>query len=129
MRKIRFSLVVLAALLVGPSVFAQRQMEKLGRGLVAVRTGPGTAYVGWRLLGTDAENVGFNVLRSADGGVPVQRNGALITNSCNFTDNTINFAQSNAYYLQPVAGGVTQALSAPFGLGINPATQQYLNLP
>lgn len=58
MRKIRFSLLVLAALLVVPSTFAQRQMEKLGRGIIAMRTGTSTAYVGWRLLGTDAESIG-----------------------------------------------------------------------
>ena len=129
MRKIRFCLLVLAMLLVVPVAFAQRQMEKLGRGVVAVRTGTSTSYVGWRLLGTDAENVGFNVLRSANGAAATQLNGSLITNSCNFTDSTINYAVSNAYFIQPVVSGVTQTLSAPFGLAANPPTQQYLNIP
>lgn len=128
MRKICFALVLFALLLGISSAPAQRQMEKLGRGVVAVRTGTGTAYVGWRLLGTDAENVGFNLLRSANGTPAVQLNGALLTNSCNFSDSTINFAVSNAYFIQPVVSGVTQALSAPFGLAANPATQQYLNI-
>lgn len=126
---IKFKLLVVLALLVTPAAFAQRQMEKLGRGVVAVRTGTSTAYVGWRLLGTDPENVGFNILRSANGGPLVQLNGALITASCNYTDNSLNFANSNAYFLQPVVGSVTQALSAPFGLAANPVTQQYLNIP
>ncbi len=129
MNKHKFYLLVLGALLVGPSLLAQRQMEKLGRGVVAVRTGTSTAYVGWRLLGTDPENIGFNVLRSANGGVLVQRNGALLTSSCNFADTSVNFAQSNAYFLQPVVAGVTQALSAPFGLAANVPTQQFLNIP
>lgn len=128
MRKIRFALVLLALLLGIAPALAQRQLEKLGRGLVAVRTGPSTAYIGWRLLGTDAENVGFNLFRSANGAAAVQLNGALLTTNCNFTDSTINFAVSNAYFIQPVVSGVTQALSAPFGLAANPATQQYLNL-
>jgi len=121
-------LCVLALLAFHPTAMAQRQMEKLGRGVVAVRASASTAYVGWRLLGTDAEDVGFNVLRSANGGAFVQLNGALVTNSCNFTDSTINFAVSNAYFIQPVVSGATQALSAPFGLVANPATQQYLNI-
>jgi autotransporter-associated beta strand protein len=129
MRKIRVGLGVFALLLITFAAFAQRQMELLGRGVVAMRTGPSSAYVGWRLLGTDPENIGFNLLRSANGGALVQVNGALITSSCNFADSTINFAVSNAYFLQPVVGSVTQALSAPFGLVVNPATQQYLNLP
>ena len=121
--------LLLAIVSVAPSAFSQRQMEKLGRGIVAVRTGTSSAYVGWRLLGTDAENVGFNVLRSANGATAVQLNGSLITNSCNFTDSTINYAVSNAYLIQPVVSGVTQALSAPFGLAANLPTQQYINIP
>ncbi|HEX5218031.1 MAG TPA: autotransporter-associated beta strand repeat-containing protein [Verrucomicrobiae bacterium] len=127
--KFKYGLWVLALLAFLPAAVAQRQMEKLGRGIVAVRAGPGSAYVGWRLLGTDAENVGFNLLRSANGGALVQLNGALITSSCNFTDNSINFAVSNAYFIQPVVSGVTQTLSAPFGLSANAPTQQYLNIP
>lgn len=128
MRKISFSLLLLTTWFVLPSALAQRQMEKLGRGIIAMRTGTSTAYVGWRLLGTDAENLGFNLLRSVNGAAPTQLNGALITASCNFTDSTINFANSNAYFIQPVVGSVTQALSAPFGLAANPPTQQYLNI-
>src|SRR5688572_22504293 len=110
MFKNKSSLLFLTLFLVVPATFAQRQMEKLGRGIVAVRTGANTAYVGWRLLGTDAENVGFNLLRSANGAAPVQLNGALITASCNFTDSTVNFAISNAYFIQPFVAGLTQAL-------------------
>jgi hypothetical protein len=51
---------------------AQRQLEKLGRGVVAVRTGTSSVYVGWRLLGTDPGDIGFNLYRSANGGAPVK---------------------------------------------------------
>ncbi len=124
----RSLVLLLVVVSVAPSALAQRQVEKLGRGIVAVRTGAGSSYVGWRLLGTDAENVGFNVLRSANGAAATQLNGSLLTNSCNFTDSTINYAVSNAYFIQPVVSGVTQAVSTPFGLAANPATQQYINI-
>ena len=39
---------------------AQRQMEKLGRGVVALHSATSQAYVGWRLLATDPTDVGFN---------------------------------------------------------------------
>jgi autotransporter-associated beta strand protein len=129
MKRIRFLAIPLVLLVSIFAALAQRQMEQLGRGVVAVRTGTSTAYVGWRLLGTDPENIGFNVLRSVNGATPVQRNGALLTSSCNFTDPSVNFAQSNAYFLQPVVAGVTQALSAAFGMPANIPTQQYLNIP
>src|SRR5687768_14008107 len=44
-----------------------RQMEYLNRGLVALRTGPSSAYVGWRMLGTDPSEIAFNLYRSAEG--------------------------------------------------------------
>ena len=34
-------------------VHAQRQMEKLGRGVVAVRNGSDSVFVSWRILGTE----------------------------------------------------------------------------
>ncbi len=43
---------------------AQRQMERLGRGLVAVRQTDGTVFVGWRLLGTDPDDIAFNLYRA-----------------------------------------------------------------
>ena len=51
---------------------AQRQMEKLGRGVVALRTGTSTAYIGWRLLATDPRlalrrNAWFSVPDQLDG--------------------------------------------------------------
>ncbi|MGY4761766.1 hypothetical protein [Paenibacillus mucilaginosus] len=38
-------------------------MERLDRGLVAVKTGQGV-YVGWRKLGTDPEHVEFDLYRN-----------------------------------------------------------------
>lgn len=40
--------------------FAQRQMEYLDRGFVAVRT-PTNTFLSWRLLASDPENVSFNI--------------------------------------------------------------------
>ncbi|MGB2714990.1 MAG: hypothetical protein WBC51_12470 [Vicinamibacterales bacterium] len=39
-------------------------VENLGRGLVALRTGDTSVYLGWRLLGTDPSNIAFNVYRA-----------------------------------------------------------------
>jgi autotransporter-associated beta strand protein len=108
---------------------AQRQMEKLGRGVIAVRTGTASAYIGWRLLATDPDTIGFNVLRSVNGGTATQLNSTLITNTTDFTDTTANFAYSNAWFIQPVVGSVTQALSAPWGQPANAVTGQYVSIP
>ena len=47
-------------------------------GTVAMRTGPSTAYVGWRLLGTDAENIGFNVLQALTEAAHAEKPGSLV---------------------------------------------------
>ena len=44
------------------STFAQRQMENLSRGVVAIRQADGV-FVSWRLLGTEPMDLGFNVYR------------------------------------------------------------------
>ena len=45
------------------TLHAQRQMEALDRGVVAVYQGAGRVHVGWRMLGTDPNDVAFNVYR------------------------------------------------------------------
>jgi hypothetical protein len=105
---------------------AQRQLEKLGRGVVVMRTGTTSAYVGWRLLGTDPDDTRFNLFR-VTGGV-TNLVAANLTNSCNYSD-TADLTLANSWFVQPIINGATQAVSAAFILPANSATQQYLNLP
>ena len=71
---LRRGVVVLmtAVLSLVPSAWAvaQRQMERLGRGVVAVRQPDGKVWVGWRMLGTDPDGVAFNLYRSTAGARP-----------------------------------------------------------
>ena len=77
---IRIALIMLV--LLPASAHAQRQMENLTRGIVAVKQSGGGVYVGWRLFGTDPETLAFNVYRLV-GGDPV----ALTANlRCSLTD-------------------------------------------
>src|SRR5881296_874932 len=76
---------------------AQRQMEKLGRGVVVLHSATSQAYIGWRLFATDPTDIGFNVYRSASGGAGVKLNSAVITNTTDFLDTTANFTVSNAW--------------------------------
>ena len=63
------------------SLQAQRQMEKLDRGVVAVNLGNGKVYVGWRMLGTEPDNIAFNVYRNN-----TLVNSQPIAGSTNFID-------------------------------------------
>ena len=108
---------------------AQRQMESLGRGVVALHSATSQAYIGWRLLVTDPTDIGFNVYRSANGAAGVKLNSAVLTNTTDFLDTTANFTISNAWYVRPVISGVEQTPSAPYGLAANSPVRLYLSIP
>ncbi len=122
------STTVLAAWLT-LSAQAQRQMEKLGRGVVALHSATSQAYVGWRLLATDPTEVGFNLYRSANGGAGVKLNPLPLTNTTDFLDTTANLTVSNAWYVVPVISGVEQTPSAAAGLTANSPVRQYISWP
>ncbi|GAB2964185.1 hypothetical protein GCM10027048_36930 [Hymenobacter coalescens] len=94
----------IAALLLAAPAHAQKHLEKLNRGVVAVRTNPGEVYVGWRLFGTDPAGIAFNVYRNGQKVTP-----APLTGATNFVDQA---AADAVYTVRPVVGGVEQAASA-----------------
>jgi rhamnogalacturonan endolyase len=110
-------------------VTAPRQMENLGRGMIAVHKGADSVYVGWRMLGTEPQNIAFNLYRKTGSSAPVKLNKKPITESTNYVDTKVDFTQPNAYFVKVVADGVEQAASKPFTLAANAPVQQYLNIP
>jgi len=58
------ALFAVASLGFSTEAHAQRQMEKLDRGVVAVHQADGQVFVSWRLLATDPDGVAFNVYRT-----------------------------------------------------------------
>jgi rhamnogalacturonan endolyase len=95
---------------------AGRQMESLGRGVVAVDRGDGSVLVSWRLLGTDPDGIAFSLYRSTGSGDPVKLTGAPITESTNYVDREVNLGQTQSYSVRPVAGGAEQAPSRSYTL-------------
>ena len=59
-------LLLLLTIPLGLAVSAQRQMEYLGRGVIAVRDGK-HIFVSWRLLATDPPDQAFDLYRVKDG--------------------------------------------------------------
>jgi len=81
-------------------------MEKLGRGVVAIHQSDGKVHVGWRLLGTDPDGIGFNVYRSAGGGGPVKLTPRPLTTATEFVDGSADLGRANAYFVRPVVKGL-----------------------
>jgi rhamnogalacturonan endolyase len=92
---------------------AQRQMENLTRGTVAVRQGDGGVFVSWRLFGTDPEGIAFNLYRVANGETQARVNDQPIADSTNFIDRNAGTNQTLAYFVRPVVKGKELKPSKP----------------
>ena len=110
-------------------VSGPRQMENLGRGVVAVRANQREVFVSWRLLGLEPNGLQFNLYRATSGGAPVKLNAAPLDKGTNFTDKTADLAQSNAYFVRPVANGAEGAASAAYTLAANAPPEQIIRIP
>ena len=78
--------------------------------MVALRTSSTQVYVGWRLLGNDPGDVGFNLYRSANGGAAVKVNSATLTNTTDYVDAPANLSTTAyTYSVKPVLNGVEVA--------------------
>jgi hypothetical protein len=129
MLMLRPLLLIFLILLSGRALQAQRQLEDLGRGVVAVHQGAGKVYVGWRMLGTDPADIAFNLYRTTGKGKPLRLNRQPLTASTNFTDQVPDLGQGNAYFVRPVVKGKEQEASAAFTLPAQAPVQPYLSIP
>jgi len=123
------ALAIMVILCLTGSIQAQRQMEKLGRGMVAINQGGGKVYVGWRMLGTDPDNIAFNLYRTTGGGRAVKLNDQPITQSTNYVDNGVDLSRSNSYFVKPVLEGEQQQAGAAFALHADAPAQPYISIP
>ncbi len=80
-----------------------RQVEKLDRGVVSVRSGSGN-LVSWRWLATDPDNVVFNVYRAG-----TKVNSAPLTGATDYLDS--GAAADASYTVRAVVNGAEQAAS------------------
>ena len=105
-----------------------RQMEKLGRGVVAVQFEAGKVFVGWRVLGTDPSELSFNLYRSTGGKKAVKLNQQPLVAASSFVDEHADLTSSNTYFVRPVLNRREGAPSASFILPANSPVRQYLSV-
>jgi rhamnogalacturonan endolyase len=109
-----------------------RQMETLGRGVIAIKSEPQKIVVSWRVLGPDPAVIAFNLYRSADGSVPEKLNPAPLTGATHFTDTTFNPAATNTYSVRAILAGAEQPPSARSVVATIPANapaRPYFSIP
>jgi rhamnogalacturonan endolyase len=124
---VRTTIVATLTFAVSHPLLAQPVMERLGRGVVAVRTGETSAYVGWRLLATDPPDTAFNVYRASGTKPPVRLNKAPLTRTTDFVD-TIEQKIAYTYTVRAVSRGTELASGAPFVLAADTPIRQFLTV-
>jgi rhamnogalacturonan endolyase len=129
MMRTKIAILIGTVLLCAAEASAQRQMEALGRGVVAVNQGGGKVFVSWRMLGTDPEEIAFNLYRSTAGAVPAKLNNEPIQDSTNFADTDAKLDEATAYFVRPVLNGKEQQPSVPFRLPPHAPAQPFISIP
>jgi rhamnogalacturonan endolyase len=121
-------LTSLAAILLPSPLPAQRQMETLGRGLVALRQTDEKTFLSWRILGTEPGSVGFHVYRQTGDELPTKLNAVPLRTS-NFVDTTADARKSCTYFVRAVRDGGELAPSATVTVAPGAALRSYLSIP
>ena len=121
-----FSLLLLVS---GPLANAQRQMENLNRGIIVIRKANDSVYIGWRILGTEPDEIAFNIYRQSGDGKPVKLNKKPITESTNYEEGNVNFKTDNSYFVKAVLKDMEQEKSKSFTIKAGAPVQQYINIP
>ncbi|WP_229412997.1 rhamnogalacturonan lyase [Massilia alkalitolerans] len=100
-----------------PAPLVGKQIERLDRGAVAMKTPAGAQFIGWRALATDPAGTRFNVYRNN------KKLNAAPLDVTNFTDST--GTGQDRYYVRAVVNGREQKAEG----GISPAAVQWKLIP
>ncbi|KDN54454.1 rhamnogalacturonan lyase [Flavobacterium seoulense] len=115
LRKLSFLLLLVFG--ISSQMQAQRIVEKLNRGLVAMRLNPNQVYVNWRMLGTEPTDVSYNLYCNDK-----KVTGSPFTSTTNFTH---EITTDGKYYIRAIINGVEEAASETVSVWEN----QYLDIP
>lgn len=119
----------LVALTCTAEVLAQRQMEHLGRGVVAIHQSEGKVFVSWRLVATDPDGTAFNVYRKLGDKEPVKVNPQPLTGPTHAVDSGVDLTQPVSYFVRPVVDGKELEASKTFTLPASAPALPYLSVP
>lgn len=110
-------LLIITSVLLFSSTYAQRQMEHLDRGLVAVKTSQGV-FLSWRVLGEEWVDVTYNLYKNG-----AKINAEPISTSSNYLDKSGTI--SDKYSVAAIVNG-TEEKKCP---EVSVWAQQYFDIP
>ena len=124
--------MIAMALLAAVSASGQRVMERLDRGLVGQSTADG-AYLSWRWLSSDPDDVTFDIYRVPQGEVTkpskftkkkYRLNPSPISLTTDFVDSAVDKGTANTWIVKSSAGDV-----ATFSLEAGASVKNYFSVP
>lgn len=107
---------------------AARQMETVGRGVVAIKQADGKVFVSWRLTASEPRGLAFNLYRTAEG-APQKLNTEPLTGGTNFLDTTIPPGTAVSYFVRSIDNGREGEPSKAFPLAAEAPARPYLSIP
>ncbi|MEL1252357.1 rhamnogalacturonan lyase [Flavobacterium sp. DGU38] len=120
-------ILVTLFLLSGSILFAQRQMENLDRGVVAIKD-KGQFFISWRVLGTDTDDLAFNLYRKSGSKQAVKLNEKPITGATNFVDTKANPNGENTWFVKTVLKGKEAEAKGSFTILASSPDKDYLSI-
>lgn len=106
-----------------------RVMERLDRGVVAVRASESEVHVSWRLLGLDPDGIRFTVERSTDGGPFRPITARPLDGGTSYIDETADLSRANSYRVRPSVGHKNLPPSGAFALSAQHAVEPVVRVP
>lgn len=120
-------ILLLLFFLSGSILLAQRQMESLDRGVIAIKE-KGQFFISWRVLGTDADDLAFNLYRKSGSKKAVKLNEKPITGATNFLDSKANPKEKNTWFVKTVLNGKETEAKGSFTIPASSLDKDYLSI-
>jgi rhamnogalacturonan endolyase len=119
---------IVVVLLITPCLLqAQRTMEKINRGLIAVDKSETKVALSWRILNSDPAGVAFNLYRAGADGKKIKLNSNPLDGPSFFMDSTADLSVSNTWSVAAIVKGKEQTPSQYTRKGGIPTP--YLTIP
>jgi rhamnogalacturonan endolyase len=93
------------------SLFGQRQMEYLDRGLVAVKDENGGVFLSWRLLGDEPLDTAFDLYRKYKGESAQKINDQPLSRGTNYQDKEADLNRHPVYYTSSKVHGKSKEIT------------------
>jgi len=104
-------------------------MEHLDRGVVVIPQEDQTAVVSWRVLGTDPDELHFNLYRQTGEETPQKLNTASISGGTFFIDTDVDWSKKNTWYVASVLNEKETKEPGKFSIEANAEHKPYLSIP